>query len=122
MFEGVFLLKQIDFWTRPSQLNQTVDIEVSDEDFKNLSFVLKEHAGMEFTIQIDNLQQLINEQLEQNEASARNDNWHASYHPLNEVGLKEVTLEMSPCHKLSQSKPEQCSNYSGPSVYWWIFF
>lgn len=87
MFEGVFLLKQIDFWARPSQLNQTVDIEVSDEDFKNLSLVLKEHAGMEFTIKIDNLEQLINEQLEQNEASARNDNWHASYHPLNEVGL-----------------------------------
>lgn len=67
MFEGVFLLKQIDFWTRPSQLNQTVDIEVSDEDFQKLSLVLKEHAGMEFTIQSDNLRQLINEQLEQNE-------------------------------------------------------
>lgn len=92
MFEDVVLLKQIDFWTRPSQLNQTVDIEVSDEDFKNLSLVLKEHAGMELTIQIDNLQQLINEQLEQNKASARNGNWHASYHPLNEVGLKEVIL------------------------------
>lgn len=56
MFEDVVLLKQIDFWTRPSELNQTVDIEVSDEDFKNLSLVLKEHAGMELTIQIDNLQ------------------------------------------------------------------
>lgn len=67
MFEGVFLLKQIDFWTRPSQLNQTVDIEESDEDFQKLSLVLKEHAGMEFTIQSDNLRQLINEQLEQNE-------------------------------------------------------
>ena len=30
---------------------------------------------MEITIQIDNLQQLINEQLQQNEASARNGNW-----------------------------------------------
>ncbi|CAH3117909.1 unnamed protein product [Porites lobata] len=69
----VVLLKQIDFWTRPGQLNQTVDIEVSDEDFEKLSLVLKEHAGMELTIQIDNLQQLINEQLEQNKASARND-------------------------------------------------
>ena len=30
---------------------------------------------MEVTFQIDNLQQLINEQLQQNEASARNGNW-----------------------------------------------
>ncbi|CAH3157461.1 unnamed protein product [Porites evermanni] len=85
----------IDFWTRPSQLNQTVDIEVSDEDFEKLSLVLKEHAGMEFTIQIDNLQQLINEQLEQNEASARNDNWHARYHPLNEITDKLEEMRRS---------------------------
>ncbi|XP_073228483.1 carboxypeptidase B-like [Porites lutea] len=86
---------EIDFWTRPSQLNQTVDIEVSDEDFEKLSLVLKEHAGMEFTIQIDNLQQLINEQLEQNEASARNDNWHARYHPLNEITDKLEEMRRS---------------------------
>lgn len=76
------IIPQIDFWTEPSKLFQPVDIEVADEDFGTLSSLL-DNNGVAFTIQIDDIQKLIEEELQP--VYVRSGSWHSEYHNLEEV-------------------------------------
>lgn len=76
---------KIDFWKEPSHLFQAVDIEVSEEDFLTLSSLL-EANGIEFKVQIDDVQKLIERELET--VGARSGEWHSQYHNLEEINSK----------------------------------
>ena len=79
-----FLNLKIDFWKEPSRLFQAVDIEVSEEDFVTLASLL-EADGIEFKVQIDDVQKLIEGELETVGARRFGESWHNQYHNLNEV-------------------------------------
>ena len=66
----------------PSKLFQPVDIEVADKDFGTLSSLLDDN-GIAFTIQIDDVQKLIEEELQP--VYVRSGSWHSEYHNLEEV-------------------------------------
>ncbi|KAJ7370290.1 corticosteroid- binding protein [Desmophyllum pertusum] len=76
---------KIDFWKEPGHLFQPVDIQVSEEDLIILSSLLKSD-GIEFKVQIDDVQKLIKEELETR--GARAGSWHSQYHKLNEIHSK----------------------------------
>ncbi|CAH3025693.1 unnamed protein product, partial [Porites evermanni] len=80
----------IDFWTEPSKLFQPVDIEVADEDFGTLSSLL-DNNGIAFTIQIDDVQKLIEEELQP--VYVRSGSWHTEYHNLEEIHSKLYEVE-----------------------------
>ena len=61
-----------------------MDIEVSDEDFITLSSLLEE-GGIEFKVQIDDVQKLIEEDLQPVGARRAGGDWHSEYHRLEEV-------------------------------------
>ena len=80
----MFNLK-IDFWKEPSHLFQPVDIEVSEQNFVTLSSLL-EADGIEFKVQIDDVQKLIEGELETIGARRfESGSWHRNYHNLDEV-------------------------------------
>ena len=79
-----FLNLKIDFWKEPSHLFQAVDIEVSEEDFITLSSLL-EADGIEYKVQIDDVQKLIEAELETVGARRFGESWHNRYHKLEEV-------------------------------------
>ena len=79
-----FLNLKIDFWKEPSHLFQEVDIEVSEEDFIALSSLL-EADGIEYKVQIDDVQKLIEGELETVGARRFGESWHSRYHNLEEV-------------------------------------
>lgn len=76
---------KIDFWTEPSKLFQPVDIEVADEDLGTLSSLLDDN-GIAFTIQIDDVQKLIEDELQP--VFVRSGSWHSEYHNLEEIHSK----------------------------------
>ncbi|KAL9959739.1 hypothetical protein ACROYT_G033094 [Oculina patagonica] len=75
---------KIDFWKEPGHLFQPVDIEVSEEDFLTLSSLL-EADGIEFKVQIDDVDKLIEGELETTGARRGYGGWHSQYHKLEEV-------------------------------------
>ena len=75
---------KIDFWKEPSHLFQAVDIEVTEEDFITLSSLLKAD-GIEYKVQIDDVQKLIDGELETVGARRFGESWHNQYHNLDEV-------------------------------------
>ena len=79
-----FLNLKIDFWKEPSHLFQAVDIEVSEEDFITLSSLL-EADGIEYKVQIDDVQKLIEAELETVGARRFGESWHNRYHSFEEV-------------------------------------
>lgn len=79
-----FATLKIDFWKEPSHLFQAVDIGVSEEDFITLSFLL-EADGIEYRVQIDDVQKLIEGELETVGARRFGESWHNQYHDLEEV-------------------------------------
>ena len=84
-FTIIFIrLFQIDFWRSPSYLFQAVDIEVSEKDFSTLSSILEDH-GIDFEVQINDVQKLIEEELET--VGGRSGEWHDRYHNLEEVRM-----------------------------------
>ncbi|RMX39368.1 hypothetical protein pdam_00024456 [Pocillopora damicornis] len=76
---------RIDFWRSPSYLFQAVDIEVSEKDFSTLSSILEGH-GIDFEVQINDVQKLIEEELET--VGGRSGGWHDRYHNLEEIHSK----------------------------------
>ncbi|CAH3112222.1 unnamed protein product [Pocillopora meandrina] len=76
---------EIDFWRSPSYLFQAVDIEVSEKDFSTLSSILEDH-GIDFEVQINDVQKLIEEELET--VGGRSGEWHDRYHNLEEIHSK----------------------------------
>jgi len=88
---------KIDFWKEPSRLFQAVDIEVSEEYFLTLSSLL-EADGIEFKVQIDDVQKLIEGELETVGARRYGGSWHNQYHNLNEIRLKLAQVQSSYGH------------------------
>ncbi|KAL9959742.1 hypothetical protein ACROYT_G033097 [Oculina patagonica] len=78
---------KIDFWKEPSHLFQPVDIEVSEGDFITLSSLL-EADGIEFKVQIDDVDKLIEGELETTGARRGYGGWHSQYHNLEEIHSK----------------------------------
>ncbi|XP_078342541.1 carboxypeptidase B-like [Oculina patagonica] len=78
---------KIDFWKEPGHLFQPVDIEVSEEDFLTLSSLL-EADGIEFKVQIDDVDKLIEGELETTGARRGYGGWHSQYHKLEEIHSK----------------------------------
>lgn len=81
-----FATLKIDFWKEPSHLFQAVDIGVSEEDFITLSSLL-EADGIEYKVQIDDVQKLIEGELQNVGARGFSQSWHNQYHDLDEVWL-----------------------------------
>lgn len=79
-----FATLKIDFWKEPSHLFQAVDIGVSEEDFITLSSLL-EADGIEYKVQIDDVQKLIEGELQTVGARGFSQSWHNQYHDLDEV-------------------------------------
>ncbi|XP_020615344.1 carboxypeptidase B-like isoform X3 [Orbicella faveolata] len=85
---------KIDFWKEPSHLFQAVDIGVSEEDFITLSSLL-EADGIEYKVQIDDVQKLIEGELQTVGARGFSQSWHNQYHDLDEIRLKLIQVQSS---------------------------
>ena len=84
-----FLWRQVDFWTQPSLEGAAVDIRLSPTNsYENITSLLTSY-GIEFKLQIPNLQSVIDQQNGKQRERRKTSSWFDRYHTLDEVGATE---------------------------------
>lgn len=85
----VLVPPQLDFWRGPAQPGSPIDVRVPFSSVQAVKVFLEAH-GIDYTIMIEDLQSLLDEEQEQMfafqaRASSTDSFSYATYHPLDEV-------------------------------------
>lgn len=83
--QNQFNSESVDFWTQPSLEGAAVDIRLSPTNsYENITSLLTSY-GIEFKLQIPNLQSVIDQQNEKQRETRKTSSWFDRYHTLDEI-------------------------------------
>nr|XP_019605606.1 PREDICTED: carboxypeptidase A1 [Rhinolophus sinicus] len=110
---------QLDFWRGPAQPDSPIDVRVPFSSVQAVKVFLEAH-GIDYTIMIEDLQSLLDEEQEQMfafqaRASSTDTFSYATYHPLDEIyGFMDMLVAE---HPQLVSKLQIGSTYEGRPIY-----